>query len=52
MRWEFFEVAGQTSVLSGTGEPREEIVIEEAKKINERIKPLRAVFVNEMPPTA
>src|SRR5215212_1900918 len=33
MRWEFYEVAGQTWVLSGTGEPREELL--SRRQINE-----------------
>jgi hypothetical protein len=47
MRWEFFEVAGQTFVLFWNPESLEEKSLSR-RQINEGIKPPRAVFVNEM----
>src|SRR2546423_6444361 len=46
MRWESYEVAGQTCFLSGVGEPRRGLL--SRRQINEGIKPRSAVIVNEM----
>src|SRR5256714_15100199 len=46
MRWESYEVAGQTCVLLRTGEPRRGLL--SRRQINEGIKPPGRGFVNEM----
>src|SRR2546423_4292155 len=44
MRWESYEVAGQTCFLSGVGEPRRGLL--SRRQINEGIKPPGGGFVN------